>query len=605
MSSSPQPRARAKSPFAAAFLSLIFPGLGQLYAGATLRALGFAAAPILLIALGAGVFLRMDRLELVGLVFNPFLLSSVFVFNILALVYRVVAVIDAYRVAEWMNAVQAGGDGRLGKARLSRAPLSIAGLLAVLLVMSGAHVVVARYDMLALDALSSGCIFVGESVDAECEPDPSGSPDPSASGEPTEAPTATTAATPEPSLGTAAPEVSIPPWDGQERLNILLIGADKQGGGHRTDTLITVSIDPVTKKVAMFSLPRDTVDTPVPSGPARSLWGRSYRQKINSFYTNNVRRSDVWPGKESVRGYNGLKAMMSELYGLDVKYFVEVDFDGFKQVVDAVGGVTVNVQTPVVDDQYPIGVERNTRLYIPSGLQHMNGSQALRYARSRNSSSDFDRGARQQRILLSMREQADPAILLPRLPELIDALKASVKTDIPLDQIPKLLGLATEIDTRDIRSYVWTPPSYSQDTCNDARGCVVLPKIEAIRRSVANAFKADPEQEQRREALAQEGAQVLVLNPLSDRDAGTRLAGYLETQGLEASSPRAKPEGGTPADTKIVVYNGAESGLAQTIAYLEDRFKVTVELADDPAQRADVVITVGRDTPDLRPPPSS
>jgi LCP family protein required for cell wall assembly len=529
----------------------------------------------------------------------------VFVLNIIALLYRVVAIIDAYRVTEWMNAVQAGGDGRLGKARLSRAPLSIAGLLAVLFVMAGAHVVVARYDMLALDALNSGCIFVGQEVDAECEPEGSSSPDPSASDEPTEAPTTTAPATPEPSLGTPAPQVSIPPWDGQERLNILLIGADKQGGGHRTDTLITVSIDPVTKKVAMFSLPRDTVDVPVPSGPARSLWGRQYRQKINSFYVNNYRRSDIWSGKESVRGYNGLKAMMSELYGLDVKYFVEVDFDGFKQVVDAVGGVTVNVQAPVVDNEYPIGVGRNTRLYIPSGLQHMNGSQALRYARSRNTSSDFDRGARQQRILLSMREQADPAILLPRLPELIEALKASVKTDIPLDQIPMLLGLATEIDTRDIRSYVWTPPSYSRDTCNDSRGCVVLPDIEAIRNSVANAFRVDPELEQRREALAAEGAQVLVLNPLSDRDVGTRLAGYLESQGLQASSPRAKPEGGIPADTKIVVYNGAEIELAQTIAYLEDRFKVTVELANDPAMRADVAITIGRETPDLRPPPSS
>ena len=605
MSSTPQAPLRAKSPFAAAFLSLIFPGLGQLYAGAPMRALAFAAAPILLIALLAGVVLRMDRIELVGLVFNPFLLSSVFVLNIIALLYRIVAIIDAYRVTEWMNATQASGDGRLGKARLPRAPLSIAGLLAVLLVMAGSHVVVARYDMIALDALSSGCIFVGEDIDSECEPDGSASPDPSASGDPTEAPSATTAPTVEPSIGSAVPEASIPPWDGQERLNILLIGADKQGGGHRTDTLITVSIDPVTKNVAMFSLPRDTVDLPVPSGPARSLWGRQFRQKINGFYIQNYKRADIWPGKENVRGYNALKAMLGELYGLDIKYFVEVDFEGFKGVVDAVGGVTVNVQTPVVDDFYPTGVSRNMRLYIPSGLQHMDGAQALRYARSRNASSDFDRGARQQRILLSMREQADPGVLLPRLPELVDALKETVKTDIPLDQLPKLLGLATEVDTSNIRSYVLSPPTYSQDTCNDSRGCVVLPKIDAIRRSVANAFKSDPALEERREALAAEGAQVWVVSGLADRDVHTRVAGFLESQGLEASAPRAKPEGNVPADTTIVVYNGAEKDLAQTIAYLEGRFKVKTTLANDPAVRADVIVTVGRETPDLRPPPSS
>ena len=170
-----------------------------------------------------------------------------------------------------MNTVQASGDGRLGRANLPRRPLSIAGLAAVLLVMAGAHVVVARYDMLALDALSSGCIFVGQDVETECAADASESPDPSASDEPTDAPSASATDSPEPSIGSAVPEVSIPPWDGEERLNILLIGVDKQGGGHRTDTLITVSIDPVTKKVAMFSLPRDVVDVPIPSGPAQRV----------------------------------------------------------------------------------------------------------------------------------------------------------------------------------------------------------------------------------------------------------------------------------------------------------------------------------------------
>ncbi|MEX1172828.1 MAG: LCP family protein [Chloroflexota bacterium] len=596
-------RPRARSPFAAAFLSLLFPGLGHAYAGAPMRALGFAAAPILLIALVAGVVLRMDRLELVGLVFNPFLLSTIFVVNLVLLLYRLVAIIDAYRVAEWMNSVQAGGDGRLGRARLSRAPLSIAGLLAVILVMAGSHVVVARYDMLALDALTSGCIFVGEDI-AECEPSPTATPDPSDSADPSVEPTGS--ATPEPTaVGSDVPEVSAPPWDGTERLNILLLGADKQGGGHRTDTMITVSIDPVTKRVAMFSLPRDTVDVPLPAGPPRALWGRTYRQKINSLYVNNYRRADVWPGRESIRGYNALKATLGEFYGLDIQYFVEVDFGGFRAVVDAIGGVTVNVQVPIVDNAYPTGVAKNTRLYIPSGIQHMSGAVALRYARSRNTSNDFDRGARQQRILLSMREQADPAQLLPRLPELVEALKSTIKTDIPLDQLPKLLGLAAEVDTRDIRSIVFSPPIYSRDTCQDTRGCVVLPRVDVIREAVASAFSVDPELAERREALAEEGAIVWVLNGTDDPRRGTDVAGYLDHQGLQASAPRAKPEGAVPADTRIVIYNGAETRLAATIAYLESRFKVTATMAADPTIRADVVITIGRATPDLRPPPSS
>jgi LCP family protein required for cell wall assembly len=472
--------------------------------------------------------------------------------------------------------------------------------------MAGSHVVVARYDMLALDALTSGCIFIGDELDQQCANDPSESPSPSTST--SESPDASAAVTPsptpEPPTGSQVPEVSIPPWDGKQRLNILLIGADEQEGGHNTDTLITVSIDPVTKQVAMFSIPRDTVDLPVPPGRPRNVWGRAYRGKINSFFVQNRGRSDLWPGNNRTRGYNAIKAMMGELYGLDVKYFVEVNFNGFKKVVDAVGGVTINVQVPVVDDEFPGSTGRSQRLYIPSGIQHMDGEQALRYARSRNTSNDFDRGARQQRVLLSLREQVDPQILLPRLPELVDALKSAVRTDIPLDQLDELLGLASGIDTANIRSYVFGPP-YSQDTCNDSRGCIVVPNIPRIKDAVKNAFSVDPADQAERERLAGEGAGVWVLNGTGEANRGARLAGYLEFHGLAASAPRQKPEGAVPAKTVITVYNGAETKLPATIAYLEKLFGVTVKTASDTTVRTDVVIVIGRNTPDLEPPPHS
>jgi LCP family protein required for cell wall assembly len=591
-------RPRARSPFAAAFLSLLFPGLGHLYAGAPMRALGFAAPPLLLLALVAGVVLRLDRIELLGAFVS--MVGAIFVFNIVALVYRLVAIVDAYRVVVYLNAHAASGDGRLGRARLPRNPLSIAGLLAVILVMVGSHAVVARYDLLGQDLFGS-CIFVSQASNEDCD-DPSASPAPSESPDPSE-PAVTPSPTPEPPTGTQVPDVSIPPWDGKKRLNILLIGADEQQGGHNTDTLITVSIDPVTKQAAMFSIPRDTVDLPVPSGPARNVWGRSYRGKINSFFVQNRGRSDLWPGNDRTRGYNALKAMIGELYGLDIKYFVEVNFNGFKKVVNAVGGVTINVQVPVVDNAYP-GSDGTQRLYIPSGIQHMDGEQALRYARSRNTSNDFDRGARQQRVLLSLREQADPQILLPRLPELIAALKSAVRTDIPLDQLDELLGLASKVDTANIRSYVFGPP-YSQDTCNDSRGCVVLPNVPRIRDAVKTAFTLDPADQALRERLAGEGAGIWVLNGTGQTDRGSRLAGYLEFYGLAASAPRQKPAGAVPGNTVITVYNGAETELPATITYLEKLFGVQVKTATDATVRTDIVILIGKKTPDLEPPPSS
>src|SRR5690349_4263315 len=311
-------RPRARSPFTAAFLSLLFPGLGHLYAGAPMRALGFAAPPILLLALLGGVLIRLDRFELVGAFIQQ--VGAIFVFNLIALAYRLIAIVDAYRVAAFLNAHAVSGDGRLGRARLPANPLSIAGLIAVLLVMAGSHVVVARIDMLASDARA--CIFVNQSSADDCT-DTGASPSPGAtdsgdtSDEPTDSPT------PEPTLiGTPVPSVDVPEWNGKDRLNILLIGADEQAGGHNTDTMITLSIDPVSKQVAMFSLPRDTQQVPVPPGPAQRVWGSTYGQKINSWFVNNRHRSDLWPGNDRTRGYNALKAIIGNLYNLDIKYFV-------------------------------------------------------------------------------------------------------------------------------------------------------------------------------------------------------------------------------------------------------------------------------------------
>jgi LCP family protein required for cell wall assembly len=601
MQSPQEARPRARSPFVAAFLSLIFPGLGHLYAGAPQRALLFAAPPILLLALIGGIVIRLDQFELLGAFLG--MVGAIFVFNIVALIYRLIAIIDAYRVTEYLNAYAASGDGRLGRARLPRNPLSIAGLAAVVLVMAGAHVVVARYDLLAQDALGS-CIFVNEGSDVGCEPE--ASPTPADSGPVDETIEPTDTATPEPTLiGTPVPAVEVPPWDGRERLNILLIGSDEQRGGHNTDTLITVSVDPVTKQVAMFSLPRDTVDVPVPPGPAQRVWGRDYGQKINSFWAQNRRRSDLWPGNDRTRGYTALKSILGELYDLKIRYFVEVNFNGFKKVVDAVGGVTINVQVPVSDDAFPGIKGRSQRLYIPSGLQHMDGEQALRYARSRHTSTDFDRSARQQRVLLSLRQQADPQTLIPKLPALVAALKSAVRTDIPVDQLDELLGLASGVDTANIRSYVFAPPLYSRDTCQDARGCVVIPNVKRIKQAVKTAFSADPRDEALRQALAGEGAHLWVLNGTSVANRGALLAGYLEYHGLAASAPRARPKGSVPSKTVVTVYNGAGSRIPATIAYLEKLFEVKVTTKTDAAIPVDVVITVGRNTPDLQPPPSS
>ena len=571
-----------------------------------MRALAFAAGPILALALGAGMAFRTDRIALLGFLIDPAVLDAVFLINLGVLVYRLVAIVDAYRVAEYLNAFTASGDGRASRARIVRQPLSIAGLLAILLVMAGSHAVIARYDLLGRTFLENGCVFVGDptkecSLDASPTPGATSTATPDAAASPTDSPEPD--ATP---AGSALPDVAIPPWDGKERLNILLIGADQRPneGTFNTDTLIVVSIDPLTKQVAMFSLPRDTSNVPTPPGKARQAFGSVYSRKINAWWTSVHLRSDLFRGnvKKGTVGYNGLKAIMGNLYGLDVKYFVEVNFDGFKKVVDVMGGVTINVQVPVSDDRFPSVDGGLRRVYIPSGIQHMNGAEALRYARSRHGSSDFDRGARQQRVLLSLREQADPQDLIPRLPQLIDAVGSAVSTDIPSNQLAPLLGLASQVDTKNIRSYVFSPPFYGSETPRSAPVYFITPNVAKIRVAVRDAFTTDPADEAERQNLAEEGAGVWVLNGTGDSGRGTRVAGYLDFHGLAASAPRQKPAGPVPANTTIVAYNGAETRFSDSITYLEKTFGVTVTTKVDPAIRTDIIVTIGKATPELDAP---
>jgi LCP family protein required for cell wall assembly len=598
------PRPRSRSAFAAAFLSLIFPGLGHAYAGAPMRAIGFAAPPLLAFALLGGVAIRTNRLELIGFLIQPEILAAIFVVNIAFAIYRIAAVIDAWRVAHYLNEVDASGTGRLGRSRLPLSPISVAGMGVVILVLLGGHFAVAKYDQLAMSLVN--CVFTDESTATCDDPSASEAPSDSLEPEPTDAAPSATEFIPTPiaqASGTPVPEATIPPWDGKEVLNILLVGSDQrpQEGTYNTDTMIVLSIDPKSGRTAMFQLPRDSANLPVPP-QARSVWGNTYNAKVNSWFTANRNKQNLWPGKNSQqRGFAALKSMLGYLYGIDIKYYVEVNFQGFRDTVDRLGGLNVNVQAPVSDDRYPDELGRLRRLYIPAGPQHMTGTQALAYARSRHTTDDFDRGRRQQRVLLSLREQADIPLILSKLPELVQILGKSIHTDVPAKLLPQLLGLANQIDTRNLKSYVFTPSYYATQYLTSEIGYKIVPNVDRIRRAVAAAFKGDAQLEDRRERLGSEGGQVWVLNGTSQSGMASDIAGYLLYNGVGASAPNQRVQQ-RPQDTRIVVYNGAEAKMAATIAYLQALFKVTPTMATDPKVAADIVITTGQKTPDLEAP---
>ncbi|MFN8621867.1 MAG: LCP family protein [Chloroflexota bacterium] len=588
---------RQRSAFAAAAFSLLFPGLGQAYLGRWARALAWAALPVLVVALVAGIVVsssaRTKALEgfLTSDALGPFLLLLG-----IDLVYRLACVLDAWR---------------LGLATQPRRPTglaaSVAGLAVVLGVLALSHVAAARpvQSFLSTAAAIEGDDDPQETFDpsllASFRPH---TPPPDASLAPGQTPEPADSAAPTPSQG--------PGWDEGGRLSILLVGSDggRPGGGHLTDTLMVVTVDTRTKQVAMISIPRDMQDIPLPrSWPAYKAYGGEYSDPINTLYTAARINPNLFaPGADDFRkGYEALKGVLGNLYGITIDYYVSVDLSSFRKIVDALGGAMIDVQNPVYDRAYPADDGRlgHLKLYIPPGLQYMNGTQALAYARARHLTSDFDRAARQQRVVTSIREQVDLSTLLDPtvLNGLLDTIKSSIRTDIPVAKLPKLIQLAQGIDLDKRISLVLSPPAFgtecylTSDCPNDYR---LVANVPAIEKAVRNIFSSDRDAAKLRQKLTAEDAGVEVLNGTGDPNLKTtRIAEVLSDAGYDAAVPPVNEGAADRSDytsTVVIAWNGAQDRVPIAGQALAKAFGVKLEARDDPDATADYTVIVGADT---------
>jgi len=238
--------------------------------------------------------------------------------------------------------------------------------------------------------------------------------------------------------------VDIPGWDGVERVTVLVLGIDErkqETGPFRTDTMLLLTIDPASKTAGMLSIPRD-------------LW-----VQIPAMDTDGKINTAHFIG--DAYGYPGggpalARETVQENLGIPIDYTLRVNFDAFEKVVDAIGGVEICVPEVIDDPEYPCYDSYCfDPLYIDAGCQTMDGSLALKYARTRHSGTDFDRAKRQQQVILAIRDKVVSQNLLPQLvaqaPSLLDTLQTAVKTDLSLEQMIQLAKLATEIDLKHIK----------------------------------------------------------------------------------------------------------------------------------------------------------
>jgi LCP family protein required for cell wall assembly len=471
-----------RSAFVAAFLSLLLPGLGHAYLRRWLRAAIWMALPLAGLVLAAIIVSGSERKELLARLVDPDVLSVVLLVVVFDALYRLAAVLDAWRLAR---------DPLVGTNKTRTA--SALGVVAIALVLLSSHIAMAAPVRVAQDVVGA---FDGGG-DTSALPDISELPDDIAA---IAATTAAPRSSADPAVASAEPTVVAPttePWDRSKRLDILLVGLDSGRPGEKTfltDTMMVVSIDPDSGRLAFISLPRDTVNVPLPRSAdfrkARAVFGNDYAGRINSLYITARLRDDLFPGNDRQRGYRALMGALSTLYGLDIQYYVSVDLNSFRGAVNALGGVVVDVQLPLLDRGYSASDGRgHLKLYVSPGIQRMNGQEALAYARSRKSTSDFDRAARQQYVVDGLRGQIDLESLLEpgTIPALRNQFDEHVVTNIPAKVLPQLVLLATDLDTRKPKSLVLSPEKGYSVTQPDFD---IVPNVSKIRKAVRNVFKS-------------------------------------------------------------------------------------------------------------------
>ncbi len=612
----PEPRTSSlaeprHSSFAAAFFSLILPGLGQMYCRRFLRGLVWMVPWLIAAALIAGIAFSMGVKDFAAQFSDLTWLQYLVIGIGVDLVWRLLSVLDAFWVARAPNGVRDATLRRVG---------SVVGLVAVLAVLLVSHATVARQVYSAIetiDCLDQDC---GEDIGADESQDPNESiepipslgrfeTDPPASLDPDATPTIEPTDAPEPT-----PTV---PWDLRrgDRLNILLVGTN----GGLTDTMIVVSIDPDTNEVAFIGMPRDTVGLSIPRNtPAGRELGTTWGYRANQIYAY-TKGNSLFPGKsDRERGFGALKMILGESLGIDIPYYVQVDMNGFMDVVNALGGAVVDVQLPLYDSRYNSNDGRGTlKLYIAPGIHYVGGGDALAYARSRHASSDFERSTRQMRVISAIRNQLDiGSILQPGgIDKYLQIVRKNIKTDIPSRLFPQLAELAQRVNLDDRISLQLAPYTTNCQTASVANSALcqrngryaLVANTGKMRKAVQDVFKTDPDLIARQQTLASEGAVVHVLNGTRAANTkSTRIAEYLEYLGMSAivapvNGGRAERDDHT--ETVITAYGGAASAFPETIATLERELGVTAVTAeDDPAQPANIVVIIGSETPNKRAP---
>jgi len=437
---------RRRAPAIAALLSGILPGLGQAWLGARRRGL-LISLPLVTAAAALLGAIVLDPVATLDVVVKPGAIVVILAVLVFVAAYHVTAVTDAFRL----------GARRVASAdpdRRAPSPLRSPGLALVLVAVVAAYGTVEFIGIRAYQAAST--IFVDPGTGFEI-PEASFTVRPTPTGAPPTGP----ATEPPPPTPTPVP---VPSWAQDGRLNLLLIGSDAGPGRWlaRTDTMVVLSVEVASGRAALFGIPRNLINVPLPPESAGAFVNGRYPQLLNSLYVYAVGHPKQFPGGEDA-GFRAVTGAIQELVGQPLDGAIVVNLNGFVDLVDAVGGLWIDIPSGLYDPHYP---KPDGTGYIAisfrSGCQHLDGVRALEYARSRHQDSDYGRMKRQQRVLVALASQLDPIALLPQVPKLLDIAQDNLWTTIDQNDIANLAVLAARVDATDIQAISIAPPTYPE-----------------------------------------------------------------------------------------------------------------------------------------------
>jgi len=408
------------------------PGLGQALNRRPWLAALFLVPSLTVLLVGVFIVTSQSPARLAAWIAAPAVLGTVLTLNLLFLIGRLVAVGQGF-----LDADRTAPIGRLGAA----------GLVVLAILVIAPHVLIYRYGTALGDTFAR--VFD--------QPRPAGAV---AGG-------SSPPATPEPRL--------------DERVNILIVGVDKLRWrpSTLTDTMMVASLDPVGKTISLLSVPRDLIRVPLGDG-------ERYEPKLNSLMSYADEHPEVYPAG----GIATLERALGALLNIKIHYYARMDLPGFVNMVDAVGGVDVTVTQGFEDPTYD-GYNLEKRGWsVTAGKHHFDGSNALAFARSRKAvgETDFARASRQQQILIALREAVtkDGTGLLFKIPDLLDAVGQTIRTDLPTSRLPQLAAIVDEIGDGSVyRAVIRHPLVRSKNT---QYGSSLIPNLKAIAKVAADLF---------------------------------------------------------------------------------------------------------------------